>query len=904
MKKELQTIITRTKDNGSRGRLLCLKLGFMLITVLVALGAVHSRVSAAGGLKIYNYSTKKETIYTDKQIAVTLNGQAIGNKKAPGILVKGVALVPYDDIFKRSNIAAECVYDKNKGTITISKYGKTILMTIGSTKAKVNGAAATLPVAPVKVKYSDAALTKVLVPSRFVSETLGLNYTWNSSISTVAMVKNTLSLSYDSGKMFEYTGSLGMVTVDGKKINLGNMPSIITNNTAMLRAKSIFTNAAIGAAYSYNSSDKTVTLTKGDVVLVMTIGSKTAYLNGTAVRMDTAPMIVKNHDVNTSYVMVPGRFTATSLGYHYEWNSSTGTSIITTPKAGDPSGTDDSDAPELGDESVIIETGTILNQWIGDGLLYGKSSNVHELNSENTGMNYGTIYSAARDYNNIKLNSETFQFLSSGSFGRITSASDGNRLVLQAEQMTCSEMTYPMLGTYSKLVQTIGIHPDETGLSSVIELDLVSPDYSYELSLSEDKQQLYVTISYNALVSAVAGTNDAGDYLTLTGMDSLKVSARQEFGLIYVDLPCTANTLGEINTGITGSKYINTISTVAAGDMTQLILGVNEGFELYLSETENRYSLLLHVPGAEEEPTASEPELPDWDTDEYNIRIPKPEGLTRGMITDQDNYYSNNFVLRLGGDYMADLSSLDIINGTDTVKDILVSLNSMYETEIIFKTTKLQGYTYTVDEDYIYVKVGNPRDIYPNIVILDPGHGGHDSGAVHFSTREKDLNYKMLYTIGEKYFNQDPSRLKVYYTRTTDVFVELKDRAAFAGKYGADIFVSLHMNAFTTATPYGTEVYYSASNNTPNSAGLTSKRMAELFCGNLVRNLNMTDRGAQAKRYTVVHNNTVPAVLIELGFLSNKKDHAKLTDPVFQENAIQTIYNTILQIFEQYPTGR
>jgi N-acetylmuramoyl-L-alanine amidase len=177
-----------------------------------------------------------------------------------------------------------------------------------------------------------ANTTKVLVPSRFISEKLGLTYSWNSSTSTVAIVKTSMVLSYDGGEKFEYTGAQGKVTVNGKNISLGNMPSIITNNTAMVRAKKVFTDASIGATYSYNKSDKSVTLTKADKTLVMYIGKKTAYLNGNAISMDTAPIVVTNHAVKTSYVMVPGGFTASCLGYDYQWNNTTRTSVITTQK--------------------------------------------------------------------------------------------------------------------------------------------------------------------------------------------------------------------------------------------------------------------------------------------------------------------------------------------------------------------------------------------------------------------------------------------------------------------------------------------------------------------------------------------------------------------------------------------
>jgi N-acetylmuramoyl-L-alanine amidase len=245
-----------------------------------------------------------------------------------------------------------------------------------------------------------------------------------------------------------------------------------------------------------------------------------------------------------------------------------------------------------------------------------------------------------------------------------------------------------------------------------------------------------------------------------------------------------------------------------------------------------------------------------------------------------------------------------ISSNSGVIKDISVNLNSNNETEIRITTTKLQGYEYVTDKDNIYINIGNPRDIYPNIVVLDPGHGGPANGAQYYGSNEKDFNLQILYGIGRKYFNSDTSKLKVYYTRKSDVDLTLAERAAYASKMGADLFVSLHMNASTAASAYGTEVYYSENNNQPNAAGLTSKTLANIMVSNLCSGLGTLNRGYKSEKYTVVHRNTVPAVLIEMGFLSNKNDYAKLSDPVFRDNAVRLIYETLLQVFEQYPTGR
>lgn len=121
---------------------------------------------------------------------------------------------------------------------------------------------------------------------------------------------------------------------------------------------------------------------------------------------------------------------------------------------------------------------------------------------------------------------------------------------------------------------------------------------------------------------------------------------------------------------------------------------------------------------------------------------------------------------------------------------------------------------------------------------------------------------------------------------------------------GADLFISLHMNSASNSSANGTEVYYSPSNNGARFSGITSKSMATMFKDNLVSNLGMKSRGVKSAGFYVIKRNTVPAVLIELGFLSGSSDYGKLTNPSFQANSAQVIYDTINEIFNTYPTGR
>ena len=156
----------------------------------------------------------------------------------------------------------------------------------------------------------------------------------------------------------------------------------------------------------------------------------------------------------------------------------------------------------------------------------------------------------------------------------------------------------------------------------------------------------------------------------------------------------------------------------------------------------------------------------------------------------------------------------------------------------------------------------------------------------------------------KSYFTSNAPDLKVYWTRTTDSYITLANRAAFAKSVGADAFVSLHMNSSTNKTANGTEVYYSVSNNSSSFSGITSKKMATLFRKQLIKDLGTSNRGTKTAAYYVLKHNTVPAILIELGFISGNSDYSKLISTSFQKKAAQSIYTSIVAMFQTYPTGR
>ena len=526
-------------------------------------------------------------------------------------------------------------------------------------------------------------------------------------------------------------------------------------------------------------------------------------------------------------------------------------------------------------------------------------------------------------------NAETFAFQASKPFGKVSASNLGTQITVWADNLTCSNQSYYMYGQSSNIINNISLINNSPQMGVMIYIDAIYADLPYDIALSEDKLTLYVTVYTNILKSATIGTNSTGDYLTLEGSNTLKPSITMQANNMVIDLPYTLNNLGEIVSAITGTKYITQLIVITAADRTQVYLSLNEGYIYYILESGNQYTISFQTPGtqqsseADNAATTQPPVSTDTtessgspntyptreipivtDPGKYEIVIPRPAGITSSMLSDEDFYFSNCFVIRLEGDYTNYITEDSIDFSSDAIDQISVVMNNSNQTVIKVETKKLQGYEIAWDNESIYIDIGNPCDIYKNIVVLDPGHGGAAVGAQYFGVDEKDINFKILYTIGKNFFNSETSKLKVYYTRTSDKDLSLSERAAFVKQVGADLFVSLHMNAAENPSVSGTEVFYSKKNNSANNAGLTSDKLASIFLTNLTNILGTQKRSVKEEAYTVIYKNTVPAVLIELGFISNQRENANLTNETFQINAAKTIYESILQVFDEYPTGR
>jgi len=171
-------------------------------------------------------------------------------------------------------------------------------------------------------------------------------------------------------------------------------------------------------------------------------------------------------------------------------------------------------------------------------------------------------------------------------------------------------------------------------------------------------------------------------------------------------------------------------------------------------------------------------------------------------------------------------------------------------------------------------------------IVLDPGHGGTDPGAVNGTRLEKDDNLRMALAVGQ-ILAQNGHR--VVYTRSDDRFVSLNDRNRISNNTNTDAFVSIHRNSSTSPTPNGVETYVRV-NPTP-----IALRLATNVLGNVVRAGVHSNRGIHQRDFQVLRFTNAPAQLLELGFISNSEDN-RLFDVNFDAYA-NAIAQGIMQEF-------
>jgi N-acetylmuramoyl-L-alanine amidase len=180
------------------------------------------------------------------------------------------------------------------------------------------------------------------------------------------------------------------------------------------------------------------------------------------------------------------------------------------------------------------------------------------------------------------------------------------------------------------------------------------------------------------------------------------------------------------------------------------------------------------------------------------------------------------------------------------------------------------------------------NELVGKVIVVDPGHGGNDTGATgsSFSTQEKTVNLQVGLLLKNKL---EAAGAKVIMTRSDDRKLTLQQRVDIAVQNNADIFVSIHHNTHPNSQTNGTIVFYYNQGN--------SSKLASLVQSEIVKATNYKDLQSRFGNYYVLRENPIPSILAEIGFLSNYNEEMRLRSEKQQDLAAEGLYKGILQYF-------
>ena len=241
------------------------------------------------------------------------------------------------------------------------------------------------------------------------------------------------------------------------------------------------------------------------------------------------------------------------------------------------------------------------------------------------------------------------------------------------------------------------------------------------------------------------------------------------------------------------------------------------------------------------------------------------------IIKTLNNSYYNRFTLSLLP--KIGVKGVMVINKSDIVK-IEQSVDAK-----ALKITITRGV-----QDAVITQKPSKKGATKGKVVLDAGHGGSDYGAIREGINEKDITLDIAQRVDAILRSKG---YRVSLVRNDDTFVSLEDRVAFADAEGPELFISIHVNSSVSNDPSGIETHWYHDH---------SKELADTIHKNMLRQIpSAKDRGLFKSKFYVINHTTVPAVLCEIGFLSNSSERNELITDSRKQRTAKAIADGIIE---------
>jgi len=637
--------------------------------------------------------------------------------------------------------------------------------------------------------------------------------------------------------------------INGKAIS-GEQRPVIYGGRILVPARVVAEN--LGAKVEWLKAEETVKVTGNNKTMLLPVKSSTIKIDGNSVKIDSPVMIINNR----SYV--PLRIIAETLGATVSWDKKSETARI------DKAATvPDSDAgattPPPADTPPVQEI-----PQLPEGTVIVSNYGVH------TGDSGYTIFAVGDGPLDVKYVNQTATTLTYEIHGAYLASGNAVKTVNRAGITTVS---LSQISTTPALVRI------------VFNTELIIP---HTLRISDATKSAGIDVPFQLTSTAKVTLAGREAYAVKTN-GPLDCSAFQSSDKIYtLEFPGTSSNipLAELtpDSSIVEEIKVTTTGTVSTGLKTRVDFHLKRHLWGRISPASN----MIYV---------------EFSPDLQVAKVTTEQGKTRVSFKFSEEIGGNYRIgytdtgISVFFPYMAwGLATREIKTSDRLVKALQYEYDRDFPRSARVKIAmdgKLKYQIVSSADDELIIDVFSDKVVFDTSVagkriVLDPGHGGKDSGAVavdgHF---EKDYNLAVANFLFQK-LNQ--AGANVMMTRQDDKYLTLAERVTYANSTGADIFVSIHFNSATNRDASGTETYYYS--NAPQA-----QRLAAAIQRHAVAATGLPNRGVKTNMFYVINHTTMPGALIEVAFVSNSRDNALSQQPQFQNKVAQAMFQGIVDYF-------
>lgn len=281
----------------------------------------------------------------------------------------------------------------------------------------------------------------------------------------------------------------------------------------------------------------------------------------------------------------------------------------------------------------------------------------------------------------------------------------------------------------------------------------------------------------------------------------------------------------------------------------------------------------------------------------HQMQLELPKGADAANVEVFENLITRRIDIRIPGADENYIYDYMVVGESGNMESLDYSSDGSSGTVALTMDTAVEA-DYSFDEDYLYLDFLSPRDLHDRIIVVDAGHGGGAPGAVSGTYYEKNITLAIVQQIKALFDEADDASIGVYYTRLDDSNPSLSERVTLANDLGADLFLSVHINSLKGNTGVeGVEVMY---NELAPDTAFDTQDFAQICLDEEVAALGAKKRRLiNGNKIYIIRNSAAPVALVEVGFMNNPNELARLVDPGYQKKAAKGLYEALLKSLDQ-----